>query len=98
MKPLGPDFADGPKKKKRKLSSVSSGSGSGIYSGVSVSQLLAQRERAIAAAVQAANPGGQAGAQAANGSQVNNSAREGQRHLVRLAPLPAPSPRALRVG
>lgn len=49
------------KKKKRKLTGMG-----GLYSGVSVSQILAQRERAIAAAA-AATPGA---ATPSNGPQV----------------------------
>lgn len=53
------DFADGlNKKKKRKLGGI------GIFPGVSVSQLMAQRERAIVAA------SGVQGSSVPNGSQV----------------------------
>lgn len=55
--------ADGlSKKKKRKLVGIG-----GLYSGVSVSQLLAQRERAIAAV----STSGVQGSSVPNGSQVN---------------------------
>lgn len=57
--------ADGlSKKKKRKLGGIG-----GIYSGVSVSQLLAQRERAIAAVAAS----GVQGSPVPNGSQVIES-------------------------
>lgn len=49
------------KKKKRKVASIGS-----VYSGVSVSQLLAQRERAIAAVAAS----GVQGSPVPNGSQV----------------------------
>jgi len=52
------------KKKKRKLGGIG-----GIYSGVSVSQLLAQRERAIAAVAAS----GVQGSPVPNGSQVIES-------------------------
>lgn len=57
--------ADGLSKKKKRKLAASIG---GIYSGVSVSQLLAQRERAIAAVA----PGVQ-GSPVPNGSQVIQS-------------------------
>ncbi|TGZ48224.1 Methyl-CpG-binding domain protein 5 [Temnothorax longispinosus] len=65
--PTSPDKArkDGlSKKKKRKLAGIG-----GIYSGVSVSQLLAQRERAIAAVAAS----GVQGSPVPNGSQVIES-------------------------